>query len=129
MAILQVYAAVHISGAQYRPFTGQLKVGEYVKVVGYVDPKWMATNGVKQGCIRITDLDGVTSLRWGKTELSTTDICGYNRDRKATVGGNLFVVFVYAAEKHLENGIRLEFRCVNPASGETKYVVIPVIKG
>jgi len=126
MAIVEMFAATHDSGARYTPFNGSLKVGEYIRVVGRVDETWVHTNTSKQGCVRVTDVDDIKSIKFGRSEYNTVDLCGYNRDRKATEGKNLFVVFVYAKPEHVGCGIHISARCVNPVGGETRIVVIPV---
>lgn len=121
-----MFAATHDSGARYTPFKGSLKVGEYVRVVGRVDETWVFNNSSREGCVRVEDLDNIKSIRFGSSEYDSVDLCGYNRDRSSTEGKNLFVVTVYAKPEHVGQGIHISARCVNPVSGETKIVVIPV---
>ena len=126
MAITEMFAATHDSGARYTPFKGTLKVGDYIRVVGKVDETWMQTNSSKQGCVRIEDMDNFKSIRFGNSNYSSVDLCGYNKDRKASEGKHLFVVTVYALPEHKEKGIRIQGKCVNPVSGKPQTVIIPV---
>ncbi len=126
MSIITVFAATHDSGARYTPFKGELKVGQSIHIVGRLDSMYVDNNRPNQGCVRLEDVDGHDSLKWGKNSYSTTDICGYNKSRKASEGRYLFVATVVAQEAHIATGISISARCVHPVSGETQHVYIPV---
>lgn len=126
MSIVEVYPATHASGSRYNRFNGTLKVGEYVKVFGRVNKEWMGSNSSRQGCVRVTDLDGEKSIKFGNSEYSKVDLCGYNRYKTASEGEDVFVVTVYAKPSHAGRKIRLEAKCVNPVSGTPILVDIPV---
>lgn len=128
MAIVEVFAATHDSGARYVPFKGELKVGETIRIAGRVDETWVNTNRSNQGCVRAEDIDGLASIKWGKSSYYIADMCGYNKDKNASVGKHIFVFNVQALPEHIEKGIRIKVRCVNPVDGEDKIVIIPVKK-
>jgi len=126
MSIVEVYPANHASGAHYDKFDGTLKVGDYIRIFGRVSKEWMESNSARQGCVRITDLDGEKSIKFGTSNYSSVDMCGYNRFKTASKGADVFVATVYAKPVHAGRKVRIEVKCVNPVSGTAILVDIPV---